>query len=728
MVYTSTLDEFLEEVSKNGPLAVPRPSRIERDFPIEGLYRLALNEGNRKRPVYEIHKWWARRLGVNFRMALLSAMSSSKTREVSLWRAFYSHQNWPKLVVLDPFMGGGTSVVESVKIGARVIGIDVDPVAWFVTKKEIDPVDLRLLKQEARKVIDDVRAQIGEFYRTICTKGHEADVVYFFWVDTAKCENCGTQFDGHPHYLLADVRKKEHKVALCSSCGTVQSIISTQNAFACESCGASTEVNRGNVKLGRYTCPNCESSFTVPDLPDEKKPMPKRLFALEYHCKSCEETAYKRAGEHDVQLFREADQRLRKATSGLMFPRTRIPKRPRSDPRPINYGYRRYADLFNARQLLGLSILYKRISRVSDTNTKEYLLLALSDALASNNMFCYYAFGYRKLTPMFGLHAFRPVPRSVEVNLLQEHRGRGSFPKCLDKVVRGKQFCYDPFESVSKSPDSSKRVYTGERIITTVATDYTEWESGASRCLLMNQSSESMAEIKDQTVDLILTDPPYYDNIPYAEYSDFYYVWLRRYIDPQSVAWKARHVPFLRPLYVNPTARRKDLARERYTNGLANVFKECKRVIKPRGMLVFSYHHASNEAWESLATALVAGGFRATNVVPLRSEGKSGFHSYEGSLKWDAIITCRPLTSRSRQVIGSLEPHAIFRWATTRTDYWSARAAKMSMSKNDLCNLRMALIAARLTQLRASAGEIRKAYLYRRLHTEAVDPDRHPGC
>src|SRR3989442_10471083 len=122
----------------------------------------------------------------------------------------------------------------------------------------------------------------------------------------------------------------------------------------------------------------------------------------------------------------------------------------------------------------------------------------------------------------------------------------------------------------------------------------------------------------------------------------------------------------LEALYVNPKARNHVLARERFTNGLTNVFKECKRVVKPTGLLVFSYHHVSYEAWHSLAVALVESRFRATNVTPLRSEGKSGFHSFEGSLKWDAIIVCRPLNSRSRIVRGSLKPHAIYRWADSR--------------------------------------------------------------
>src|SRR2546422_5982531 len=105
---------------------------------------------------------------------LLSATFPSDAREATLWRSLYSAHNFAKLVVLDPFMGGGTSIVESVKVGARVIGIDVDPVAWFVTKKEVDPCDLRLLRREAKAVLDKVGNSVSRFYMTKCPQGHLA--------------------------------------------------------------------------------------------------------------------------------------------------------------------------------------------------------------------------------------------------------------------------------------------------------------------------------------------------------------------------------------------------------------------------------------------------------------------------------------------------------------------------------------------------------------------------
>ncbi len=704
----TNLDDFLEQLTAP-PQALSRPSRLERDLPVEGMYRLALNEGNRKRPVFEIHKWWARRPGVNFRMIVLSALSPSSSREATLWREFYSHHNLSRLVVLDPFMGGGTSIVESVKLGARVIGVDVDPIAWFVTKKEIDPCDLTMLRHEGRAVLRDVSERIRRYYSTKCPKGHAAESIYFFWVDVGHCPRCGTEFDAHPHYVLARDARLGRKTVVCELCGEVSVIPSAVTEHRCDSCGQISHPDSGHIRLGKLSCVSCGYTFGVPGLPAGMKPLPKRLFAVEYDCSVCASSGFKKADADDLKVYSDAHEEFDRLRKRLSYPRAIIPVRGRSDPRPTNYGYRRYSDLFNARQLLGLSILQDRISSVSDRNTREFLLLAFSDTLANNNVFCYYAFDYRKLTPIFGLHAYRPVTRSVEVNLLKTGRGRGSFPRCLEKVIRGKRYCYHPSESVVQRNGRAKTVFTGERIVTSVSSEYEEWADRLTRCLLMNKSSEDLSEIPDKSVDLVLTDPPYYDNIPYAEYSDFFYVWLRDHIHPLGRAWNAQHVPSIESLYVNPRAKDQYLEQQRFFNGLTNVFKECRRVLRPGGLMAFTYHHISSDAWATLCKSVSDAGWYAVGVVPVRSEGKSGFHSYERSLKWDAVTVCRPSLGGSR-TDGSAQPGKVLRWARTRLRRWSSRIRSLGMSEADRDSFLMALVSARLSQTGASVNEIDVAF------------------
>src|SRR4030042_736884 len=121
---------------------------IEEYFPIVEINRLAVPERNAFKPIYKMHKWFARRASSVFRAILLGATKPAGT---DIMEDFYKdHTNDPDTkdkVILDPFMGGGTTVVEALRLGCKVIGIDLNPVAWFIVKTEVEPVDLDALRQ-----------------------------------------------------------------------------------------------------------------------------------------------------------------------------------------------------------------------------------------------------------------------------------------------------------------------------------------------------------------------------------------------------------------------------------------------------------------------------------------------------------------------------------------------------------------------------------------------------
>jgi len=133
---------------------IPINPKIQTEqIPVEWLHDIALREGNSKKPIYRIHKWWARRLGSVFRTLLILAMTPSRQRMDRVPNDFYLQHDFSNLTVLDPFMGGGTSIIEASKCGARTIGIDIDPVAWFITKKEIELCPT----EEIHKTLADIR-------------------------------------------------------------------------------------------------------------------------------------------------------------------------------------------------------------------------------------------------------------------------------------------------------------------------------------------------------------------------------------------------------------------------------------------------------------------------------------------------------------------------------------------------------------------------------------------
>src|SRR5207253_1690410 len=116
-----------------------------------------------------------------FRMLLLGATSRPRRNSASLAETFMERIDLTGLTVLDPFMGGGTTLVEAAKCGANVIGIDIDPVACFLTRKELEPIPQRDLDEAFDAVSQRVRERITQRYVSRMPSGDMADIIYSFW-------------------------------------------------------------------------------------------------------------------------------------------------------------------------------------------------------------------------------------------------------------------------------------------------------------------------------------------------------------------------------------------------------------------------------------------------------------------------------------------------------------------------------------------------------------------
>ncbi len=211
---------------------------IEVGFPIVEINQLAVPERNSFKPIYQMHKWFARRASCVFRAVLLGTLKPAVQpdgTQTDLMAEFYKdHSNDPDTkdrVVLDPFMGGGTTVVEALRLGCRVIGIDLNPVAWFIVKTEIEPVDLDALQAAFDRLAERPVAWNGghplketllNLYKTEVADDLEADVIYTFWVKSAICTdpNCRREVPLFKDYIIAQKGPKirYHRDAICPAC------------------------------------------------------------------------------------------------------------------------------------------------------------------------------------------------------------------------------------------------------------------------------------------------------------------------------------------------------------------------------------------------------------------------------------------------------------------------------------------------------------------------------
>jgi hypothetical protein len=108
------------------------------------------------RPIIAVHKWFARRPGTLFRGLLLSEFVDQPLQD-----AFYSSNNLSGLVVVDPFMGGGTPIVEANRVGCDVIGYDINPMSYWIVRQEIEHLDLKAYRKAADELVSGLEHEIG---------------------------------------------------------------------------------------------------------------------------------------------------------------------------------------------------------------------------------------------------------------------------------------------------------------------------------------------------------------------------------------------------------------------------------------------------------------------------------------------------------------------------------------------------------------------------------------
>lgn len=161
--------------------------------------------------------------------------------------------------------------------------------------------------------------------------------------------------------------------------------------------------------------------------------------------------------------------------------------------------------------------------------------------------------------------------------------------------------------------------------------------------LLRCDTSEDLSFIPNKSVDTVITDPPYFDNIQYSELADFFYVWLRLGLK-KSYPWFNPELSS-RP---NELVQNEKMSKtiEFFSSGLNRVFSECHRVLKDKGVLIFTFHHNKLWAWESIGKILLDSGFYISATPIIRSEGKSGFHSSKGNIRYDCVLVCRKRPSQ----------------------------------------------------------------------------------
>jgi len=616
---------------------------IEQLFDISFVAGLALREKQIQqnyRPPIAVHKWFARRPGTLFRALILSEFVDSALRE-----SFYESHDLEGLRVADPFMGGGTPLMEANRVGCDILGCDINPMAYWIVRQEIEHLDLIAYRKAAGALRSALETSIGHLYRTKCREcgSDEAHVKYFLWVKVIPCKNCAHEIRLFPGYLLAQDRRHPRNVFVCAECGALTESESRTHPGACGTCGAALRV-KGLAKRGRCVCPVCLTPNTFPDA-TRGAPM-HALFAIEYICLACK-------GSHQGRFFKQPDaEDLAKVTdAGDRWDRTRarfaptdeIPSGDESD-RLHRWGYSHYREMFNARQLLGLELSCRRIEAVRNERVRNALATNLSDLLRYQNMLCRYDAMALKSLDIFSVHGFPVGLIACESNLLGIPNGRvggsvgsGGWSNIIEKYFKAKAYCDAPFEFRHEGKNKIRVDMNGEWI----GDEPNGRAGGRLRHVTLACGNAAVNSVAVDSLDAVFTDPPYFGNVQYAELMDFCYVWLRKLIGRTATfgAFEPQSTRTPDELTGNVSMGR-DLAH--FTEGLACVYRRMNEALKPGRPLAFTYHHNDIRAYHPVAVAILDAGLACSGSVPCPAEMGASIHiNGTGSSIIDTVFVCR---------------------------------------------------------------------------------------
>lgn len=657
---------------------------IEESFPVKEVSEISAKEKNiRHGHISTLHIWWARRPLASSRATSYAALIPSpkdsveweKTRQfiidLSKWENSLNHSVIEKarkdilkanggkpLRVLDPFSGGGSIPLEALRLGCEAHAVEYNPVATLILKctleypqkygrpKEIknewglfgsqikNPL-LEDVKKWGNWVLKEAKKEIGKFYP--CDKDGSIPVGYI-WARTIPCQNpaCGAEIPLMRQFWLA--KKANKKVALYPYIeGKEVKFKIVGDGY--EKMPNDFDPSKGTVSRAIVVCPVCgstvEANNTRKLFKDGKAG--EMLIAVVLHKPGTTGKRYRLATDKDLEIFKEAEKYLEEKRLKLMeefgidpLPNEELPLMSGTFNVPI-YGMTKWGDLFNSRQRLALITFTEKVRRAYQKMIEEgyeeeyakavvsYLGISINNLAEKNNNVSRWANTKETIAGSFSRQALPMVWDYFEANVFS-----GSTGDWLNSI----EYNSNVLLHLSQIPPVENN---GRQIIPTV-----------------KQASATELPYPDNYFDAVFTDPPYYNNVPYADLSDFFYVWLKRsigdlypelFITPLTP--KTKEICEMKSWDANRYGH-KD--KQFFEDMLKKAFQEIARVLKPKGIATIVYTHKSTSGWETLINSLLESGLVPTASWPIDTEMKARLRAKESAALASSIyFVCRKM-------------------------------------------------------------------------------------
>ena len=540
-----------------------------------------------------------------------------------LKRDYYSSGGLEGKTILDPMMGGGTTVHEAIRLGASVIGCDIDPIPVLQAGASLTRLSLAEKMEVFDQFSQQVSSQLAPLFVTACP--------------TCRAE-CETQF------VLYGVRKQ-------CDCGEVLLVDSLQLRHEADGRILELDPYKGKVSVGERKetdnegakrtiyekgdrqCPICNVPFReLKSTPYWERYVP---LVVAGYCNEHKQF-FKQADESDQQVLQHARE-LYAREADLPRASLTIQGGPKSGDL-LSRGITNYTDLFSPRQAIYITACKKALEAV-EAKHQIWLGLLISTSLEFNSMLCGYK-GSDKRRPgairhVFSHHAYSFPYTALENNPVFSGNTSGTLGRLFrDRVQAASLWAEAPIERKRNGDTWQKVVLNGEVDGGVPVENYAELRTGTRRFLVI-QGDSSRLPLPDDCVDHVVTDPPYYDSVQYSDLADFFRVWLR-WVLPGAATWDYD--------VSNSAVAETSHNGLKYQRTLGAIWAECHRVLrKPAGRLVFTFHHWRAEAWAHLTLSLRKAGFRLLNSYTVLSENPISVHIRQlNALKHDSILFLYP--------------------------------------------------------------------------------------
>jgi putative DNA methylase len=607
------------------------PSQLERRHLPAEVSLLAEQESWRKevhRPATYVHKWWARRLGTVFRAVLLEASSAPDGPGAASALA--------GRIVYDPFAGSGTTLVEAAKLGATVVGRDINPVATLTQRQALQRWDMDLLAKHFAAIERACQSDIDELYRT--AKGEP--VLQYFWVAITNCPECSVEVELFSSYVFAKHAYPSRQPLAHATCPTCHAVcrvtLGKDTKGRCVTCDRSFSFT-GPVKDRIMTCGAGHRSRVIDAL---GRQAPQRRMYAKRVITADGTREYLAIDAFDEDLYERAGKRLADASSSELVAPVGTLEMGANTIQALRWGYNTWASFFNDRQLYCLGRIAAAIRDLPGKGPeREALAAAFGKTLEHNNVFCSFkGEGTGPVRSIFHNHVLRPERCSVEGSPWGSDGGSGGYGGALSRLRQ--VYAYKAAPRDFTVQDGVPVVGAGRSQpvdLTLVRT----WDALAAepRGAYVITADAAATDLPAGSVDLVITDPPYVDNVHYSELADFFHAWMR------SIR------PF--PHYPRRGSTRdkrevQNRSADDFEEMITSVWTECARVLKDDGLLAFSFHQSQTSGWAAVMASLQRAGLIVTATRPVVAELSASLtkRAAVAPNRIDVIVVCRKAAGR----------------------------------------------------------------------------------